>query len=380
MLKHKKANNDKVDHYDDYDDERLVGLEHTCTTPTFKARAFRSAEATPHNDNQTQLQSQTQTLTQQTVTYSPYNELNREITLNDVQSILKDYGLPGDVRNVRLYQRAFVHKSYTKKPHEHNELMNVDIGECPHNCIPLYTKSNERLEFIGDGVLECITKYYLYKRFPKEDEGFMTEKKIALVKNEHIGRLAIDMRLQKWFVMSRNAEEKNTRSNLKKLGCLFEAFLGALFLDSNGLQINDPEEYFGRMFLTGPGFQMAQLFIENVFDRHVNWSSIVHVHDNYKNTLQEFIQKRFRVTPLYIIIDQGVCFEMGVFLLLGKTSNPSHLNPKNATAYSGLGSWEKVNDHYERYGFAFIFLAKASHKIKKKAEQLACKAALSLIQ
>ncbi|MBT6489978.1 MAG: ribonuclease III, partial [Deltaproteobacteria bacterium] len=38
----------------------------------------------------------------------------------------------------------------------------------------LKTKSNERLEFIGDGVLECITKYYLYKRFPKADEGFMT--------------------------------------------------------------------------------------------------------------------------------------------------------------------------------------------------------------
>ena len=41
--------------------------------------------------------------------------------------------------------------------------------------------SYERLEFLGDGVLECITKYYLYRRFPKEDEGFMTEKKIALV-------------------------------------------------------------------------------------------------------------------------------------------------------------------------------------------------------
>ena len=38
--------------------------------------------------------------------------------------------------------------------------------------------NNERLEFLGDGVLECITKYYLYRRFPKENEGFMTEKKI----------------------------------------------------------------------------------------------------------------------------------------------------------------------------------------------------------
>jgi hypothetical protein len=48
------------------------------------------------------------------------------------------------------------------------------ISAKPDNCVPLFTKSNERLEFMGDGILECITKY-LYKRFPKENEGFMTE-------------------------------------------------------------------------------------------------------------------------------------------------------------------------------------------------------------
>ena len=90
----------------------------------------------------------------------------------------------------------------------------------------LKSKSNERLEFLGDGVLECITKYYLYRRFPKENEGFMTEK-IAIVKNEHIGKMAYEMGLNKWYIMS-NAEEKR-RTNLKKLGCLFEAFR-ALFL------------------------------------------------------------------------------------------------------------------------------------------------------
>ena len=48
--------------------------------------------------------------------------------------------------------------------------------------MPLKTKSNERLEFLGDGVLELITKYYLYRRFPKENEGFMTEKKNSISK------------------------------------------------------------------------------------------------------------------------------------------------------------------------------------------------------
>ena len=87
------------------------------------------------------------------------------------------------------------------------------------------------------GVLECITKYYLYRRFPKENEGFMTEKKIALVKNESIGKMAYDMRLNNWLIISKHAEEKNIRTNLKKLGCLFESFLGALFLDFNNLNI-----------------------------------------------------------------------------------------------------------------------------------------------
>ena len=100
------------------------------------------------------------------------------------------------------------------------------------------------LAHFGDGVLECITKYYLYRRFPKENEGFMTEKKIALVKNETIGRLALEMGLHKWYIISKHAEEKKIRTNLKKLGCLFESFLGALFLDFNKITIEDEGEEF----------------------------------------------------------------------------------------------------------------------------------------
>ena len=72
--------------------------------------------------------------------------------------------------------------------------------------------NNERLEFLGDGILEAITKFYLYKRFPKENEGFMTEKKIALVKNEAIGKLAYEMRINKWLIISKHAEEKKIRT------------------------------------------------------------------------------------------------------------------------------------------------------------------------
>ena len=58
----------------------------------------------------------------------------------------------------------------------------IIIVDKPYNCIPLRTKSNERLEFLGDGILECITKYYLYRRFPKENEGIYDRKKNRISK------------------------------------------------------------------------------------------------------------------------------------------------------------------------------------------------------
>ena len=89
---------------------------------------------------------------------------------------MEKYGVKYKIKNFTLYKRAFIHKSYVKRPDEENKNNNITIVDKPENCLPLHTKSNERLEFVGDGVLECITKYYLYKRFPRESEGFMTEK------------------------------------------------------------------------------------------------------------------------------------------------------------------------------------------------------------
>ena len=209
--------------------------------------------------------------TEEDLLFNPYNPLNKEVPIRFVCDILKKYGVPDKVHNINLYKRSFVHKSYCKKSKDENLLNNIIIAEQPIDCISLKTKSNERLEFLGDGVLECITKYYLYRRFPKENEGFMTTKKIALVKNETIGRMAYEMGLNKYYILSKNAEEKKTRTNLKKLGCLFEAFLGALFLDFNKISIHDEDKWFDNVFVTGPGFQMAQIFIENIFVNNIRY-------------------------------------------------------------------------------------------------------------
>jgi dsRNA-specific ribonuclease len=315
--------------------------------------------------------------------FNPYNTENIEVTMADVESILTRYGVPSQVHNLELYKRAFVHRSYTKRPKALNELENVLFTERPEGAMPLHTKSNERLEFVGDGVLECVTKYYLYRRFPKENEGFMTEKKIAIVKNETIGKFAMEMGLNRWYIISKHSEEKKTRTNLKKLGCLFEAFVGALFLDFNRIPIHDDDKWFEKVFTCGPGFQIAQIFIESVFERHIDWTNLIKNDDNYKNILQVKIQKEFKTTPDYIELsrDPDAGYEMGLYLCLGQPLHEVIGQPSLAIPFDslvdGFAGVHRICE--ENNGKAFIFFARASHKIKKKAEQMTCEMAIKQI-
>jgi dsRNA-specific ribonuclease len=319
--------------------------------------------------------------------FNPYNNNNKEISCANVQELLAKYGIFTKPFNIELYKRAFVHKSYTKRPKLENSMSNVIIATKPNDCLPLKTKSNERLEFLGDGVLELITKYYLYKRFPKADEGFMTEKKIALVKNEHIGKLALEMGLQKYYVISRHAEEKNIRNNLKKLGCLFEAFIGAIFLDYNRISIKDEYGWFENVFKCGPGLQMAQTFVENVFEKHVDWTNLINNDDNYKNKLQVIIQKEFKITPDYVELktpklddadDNDRLYVMGVYICFGQNIHNAKIS--EASTFDSLGSFKSIHDCLEKQDKLLVFLTKAEHKIKKKAEQLACDQAIQLFE
>jgi dsRNA-specific ribonuclease len=372
----------------------------------------------------------------ETLIYDPYNPVNKMITPREIETMLQNYGINVPINHFELYKRAFIHRSYTKSPmlydstveegrsadeldpddtvlrtsalgsssgkgHNASSLLtqkvaslpdefdntaypgycgNIQIMPKPYNCLPLFTKSNERLEFVGDGVLECITKFYLYRRFPKENEGFMTEKKIALVKNEAIGRIAYEMGLHKWFILSKNTEEKQTRTNLKKLGCLFESFLGALFLDFNKIKVHDEDGWFDKVFLTGPGFQMVQIFVENVFEKHVNWIDLIRNDDNYKNILQVKIQKAFKVTPDYLEVspysnENG--YYMGVYLCLGQSIHG--LNHSCSIPIQQFVSIQDIHNYMSIHGKVLVFLGEGKHKIKKKAEQIACESAVQAL-
>jgi len=316
----------------------------------------------------------------ETLVFDPFNSLNKEIQPDEIMKILRNYGITVPIHNFQLYKRAFIHKSYIKRPHIENQQNHIVIVDRPDNCLPLYSKSNERLEFVGDGILECITKYYLYRRFPKENEGFMTEKKIALVKNESIGKMAMEMGLHKWYVLSKHAESKQTRTNLKKLGCLFEAFIGAMFLDMNKISVKDEGGWFENTFVTGPGFQFVQIFVESVFEKHVDWISLIQNDDNFKNILQVKIQKEFKVTPHYLEMDTHSLeggYHMGVYLCLGQ---PIHMaKMEDAVSISTFSSYGDIHQYMCQHRHALIFLGSGSHKIKRKGEQLACETAIHIL-
>tara|TARA_Y100000816_G_C26106886_1_gene588550 strand:+ start:2454 stop:3500 length:1047 start_codon:yes stop_codon:yes gene_type:complete len=328
--------------------------------------------------------------------YNPYNPNNIEIRLNDIQSILRAYGLPITVNNLELYKRAFVHKSYTKKKIENDK---IKCAEKPENCIELKEVSNERLEFLGDGILEAITKFYLYKRFPDENEGFMTEKKIALVKNETIGKFAYDLKLNKWILLSNCAEEKKNRSNYKKLGCLFEAFIGAMFLDLGEINIKDENKWFEYVFKVGPGFQLVQIFIENVFEYHVNWHELLYNDENFKNKLQIILQKEFKTTPYYLELEKDIDgYLMGVYLCIGYSIHKINICDaitiddinKNILIDNSI-EVDELNKEYSNTliniknyllnnnNNIFLYLGDGRHKIKRKAEKMACEIAIKLI-
>jgi dsRNA-specific ribonuclease len=163
---------------------------------------------------------------------------------------------------------------------------------------------------------------------------------------------------------------------------LFEAFLGALFLDFNKISIDDEGDWFKNVFVTGPGFQIAQIFVESIFEKHVNWTDLLQKDDNYKNILQVMIQKEFKITPSYMEIseyDEEEGYHMGVFICMGQ--NIVNCVFAEAVPFSAYGSFAKIQESLiGNDGKAFIFLGESKHKIKKKAEQTACNLAIEQIK
>ena len=160
----------------------------------------------------------------------------------------------------------------------------------------------------------------------------------------------------------------------------------------------------GYNFICGPGFQVAQLFLNSIFEKYINWNNLIENNDNYKNNFQVILQKEFKTTPSYIIlnftdednettnnykninllqINQTLIlnnYEMGVYLIVGH-SNVNYNEINTALIYGkDIKSFHQIHEYINTNDKIILFFSKGIHKIKKKAEQIACENALKLIE
>ncbi len=153
---------------------------------------------------------------------------------------------------------------------------------CNGNDLP---GSNERLEFLGDSVLELTVNEYLYHRYPDQQEGELTKMKSLLVSREVLAERAKELDLGRFLFLSDAERESGGSYRASILADGFEAVIGALYLDG-GLNIS--RRFIDRQLLT------------NVDDILCDSS-----HVNYKSLLQENIQERFKTYPRYRIVTES---------------------------------------------------------------------------
>ena len=212
-------------------------------------------------------------------------------------------------KSPQLRQAAFIHRSY--------------LNENPH----LKLNSNERLEFLGDAILSFLVSAYLYKKFPRLNEGELTSLRSALVKTEMLAFLAKHLNLGDELKLSRGEEESGGRKNASILANTTEALIGALYLDQ--------------------GLEVVLQFLQKKLLTELSEIIKTGSYKDSKSTLQEIIQEKKQASPAYKILksegpDHAKIFEVGVFLgsrLLGKGTGKSKQKAEQEAAKAALEKW-----------------------------------------
>lgn len=230
------------------------------------------------------------------MTLNPYNNKNRLINKNDIQNILKKYGIFQNINNLGIYQEAFIHTSYSK-PHikKHMDNSNLKLADKLDGVVGLQNKSYERLEYLGDAIIEGIISNYLFERFPEEDEAFLSRMRVCLVKGSNLSNLSRIIGLNKFLIISRTMEEKeNGRMKDDILEDIFEAFIGSIFIDFNQNKHGHLSSYY-----SGTGYQVAEKLIINIIEDErtkINFVELILNDGNYKNKLVDYYRKIFKTS------------------------------------------------------------------------------------
>lgn len=152
--------------------------------------------------------------------------------------------------NLRLYEIAFIHRSASYKLPDGQRI------------------NNERLEYLGDAILDAILSDYLFEKFPDASEGFLTKIRSRIVNRDVLNSLSVSMGINKILVS--NVGTVNSTKNL--YGDALEALIGAVFIDK--------------------GFRKTKkLFIKKVFSKYLNLEQIVNTDTDYKSLVFEWVQK-----------------------------------------------------------------------------------------
>ncbi len=186
-----------------------------------------------------------------------------------------------EFKNKDLLENAFIHRSY--------------LNEHPGCKLP----SNERLEFLGDAVLEFLTSGHLYETYDQEPEGRLTAYRSSLVKTETLAALARDLDFGSRLKLSRGEDESGGRESEYLLADTFEAFLGALYLDQ--------------------GIPACQKFLGETLFPKLGKIVATKAYKDYKSSLQEIAQEKVNFTPIYRVLDEWgpdhvKTFKVGVFI------------------------------------------------------------------
>lgn len=144
------------------------------------------------------------------------------------------------------------------------------------------TDSYERLEFLGDSVLDLVITEVLFERFTSKDEGFMTQLRSKLVKGDALAGYSRQLGLPAIVELGERAKGQGIEFNNSILSDIFEAIIGALYKDR--------------------GYAVTRRFIEGVLNNQLDIEKVAQLDDNYKSILMEYAQARRMKIPVYRVI------------------------------------------------------------------------------
>lgn len=258
----------------------------------------------------------------------PYNINNFLVSEEEVQVILERYNVQVDKLNhIEYFRQAFTHKSYCKKdiyPQHILDSAKIEMGS-PVDLLELRDKSYERLEWFGDRVLKIIVSFYLFHRYPKQPEGFLTRLQTKIEDKKNLAIMSKEIGLDKFFIISKQIEINNGR-NLEKIHeDVFEAFIGALFLSN--------------------GFEPCMYLIVNLLETLIDYSEKLYCDNNYKDKLLRVHHEKGWKTPVYTTIHfEGPPHKRKYVMGVEKNDCPPDESIENRCIAYGIGNSKKEGE------------------------------------